>query len=168
MASDFFMTDDYGPTHMGLHMKISYRPATLDCMEKETLAERVKRLRKAKELNQTQLAEAVGIHQTSILDIEKHGAQPTMPVFVALARALNVSLDHLATGVDQQASAWPFKRVPLARILRLSPDDRGYVEGKLEEILDRVEGKLIEEPKELRGKSAKPKARTVVTPSAKR
>lgn len=59
----------YGKTHMAIPIKFNYGRATFDCMSER--GQRIRDLRKAKLLNQTQLAAAVGIDQSTVSDIEK-------------------------------------------------------------------------------------------------
>lgn len=132
MASDLVMPH-YGNTHMGLHIGISYRPATFDCMEK--VGPRIRELRKALDMNQVDLARKTDLDQSTISDIER-GSGFSADVLVRICRALGVSLDYLMVGVDDRT--WPFPRVRLERFLALDAEDRAYVEGKLEAAMDGV------------------------------
>lgn len=124
---------DYGATHMGMHIGISYRPATFDWME--TPGQRIRRIRKALGLNQTDLAAAVGVDQSTISDIERGGGF-SAELLIKIADALGCTAGILMRGHD--AAMWPFKRVPIERFLALNTEDRSYVEGKLDQALDNV------------------------------
>lgn len=69
----------------------------------ETLAERLKRLRKALKLSQAKLAEKAGVSQSAIGMIES-GERENPQILVPLAAALGVTAEMLATGrgVEQQ------------------------------------------------------------------
>lgn len=121
------MTRHYGRTHMGLHIGISYGPATFDCME--TVGQRVRRLRRAKGWNQTELGVQVGVDQSTLSDIESKDSAFSAALLMRLAEALEVSAGVIMLGHDE--TTWPFQHVPIERFLALDVDQRGYVEGKL-------------------------------------
>ncbi len=133
MASDFFMSPDYGFAHMGSPIGFSYRAANVDCMK---AGQRIKAFRKAKELTQAQLAEAIGIDQSSLSDIERHEAQFGAGVLMRLCDELEVSAEMLMRGIDPVT--WPFARLPVERVLALKQQDRDFIEGRLIEAIDRL------------------------------
>lgn len=63
----------------------------------ETLADRLKRLRKALKLSQAKLAEKAGVSQSAIGMIES-GERENPQILVTLAAALGVTVEMLATG----------------------------------------------------------------------
>lgn len=70
-------------------------------LEKETLALRVLRLRKSLGLNQIELAHKVGVNTRTIQKIETElQTDVKLQNAIALAQALNVSLEYLAFGED--------------------------------------------------------------------
>jgi transcriptional regulator with XRE-family HTH domain len=69
--------------------------ATLD---KETIGQRVRRLRRERGMRARDLAKKVNSNQTSILHMENGVRATNMFTFIEVARVLNVSLDYLAYG----------------------------------------------------------------------
>ncbi|HEY9059980.1 MAG TPA: helix-turn-helix transcriptional regulator [Pseudobacteroides sp.] len=59
------------------------------------LAERLKLLRKEKNLSQKDLGEAFGIPRTSIANWESRGSDPELKTVIKIADFFNVSLDYL-------------------------------------------------------------------------
>lgn len=53
--------------------------------------ENLKRLRQAKGLNQTQLAEAAGCNQATVSKLERGSGNPTLTLIARIARALDVA-----------------------------------------------------------------------------
>jgi transcriptional regulator with XRE-family HTH domain len=121
---------NYGHSHMGMHIGFSYRAATVHCMG--SAGQRIRDLRKIKELTQPQLASAVGINQSTLSDIER-GAGFSAEILMRLADELETPADFIMRG---QSAAWPFSSVELARYLALDRDGRLYVEAKLEAAIE--------------------------------
>ena len=66
----------------------------------DTLAKRVRGLRKTHGLTQTQLAQKVGVSQSAISDIESGDTKKTLgPTIAALCAALRTNADWLQSGV---------------------------------------------------------------------
>lgn len=59
------------------------------------LAERVREARRRAGVNQWQLAEAAGVSNETISRIERGRFSPALPTLCRIAKALDVSLDHL-------------------------------------------------------------------------
>ena len=101
--------------------------ATLEYMG--TLGRRIRDLRKARGLNQQQLAKAAGLHQSAISLLERNVTKTgTGPTILALSAALDVSPEWLSTGqgsplrgvspsVDESELLEIFKRLPEAQRL---------------------------------------------------
>jgi len=71
-----------------------------------SLGERLKKARANKEMSQSELAAAVGIHYTQIGRYENKGAQPAADVLSKIANVLEVSADFLMNGsADDMANA---------------------------------------------------------------
>lgn len=115
---------------MGLHIGFSYGPATFDWME--TVGQRIRRLRKALDMNQTDLAEKLGVDQSTVSDIER-GAGFSAELLMKLAGALQSSPALLMNGQD--AAVWPFPRIAMEHFLALDSEDRIFVEGRLAEAI---------------------------------
>lgn len=64
-------------------------------MDYYAIGQRIRRIRKARGLSQEQLAEQVGISVTHMSHIETANTKLSLPVFVEIARALEVQTDHL-------------------------------------------------------------------------
>ena len=67
-----------------------------------TTGERLRKIRKAKKLTQTQLAEMAGIKQETISAIENGRNLPTMASVRLLANALNCQISDLMEGDDEK------------------------------------------------------------------
>lgn len=81
---------------MGMHIKFTYRRARFAAMK--TIGERIRERRKAKGLKQAQLAEAIGLDQSSISDIENKDPDFSARVLMKLADALEVTPEYIMRG----------------------------------------------------------------------
>jgi transcriptional regulator with XRE-family HTH domain len=63
-------------------------------------AERLKKVRTAKNLSQTELGGLIGVHYTQIGRYENKGAYPTADVLAKMSNALGVSSDYLINGTS--------------------------------------------------------------------
>jgi transcriptional regulator with XRE-family HTH domain len=104
----------------------------------ETRGARIRARRKALGLNQTQLAVLAGVDQSTISDLESKDAEPGAELLMKLAYALQMSAEEIMLGRDERM--WPFTKIAMERYLRLDDVDRGYVQGKLEEAIEKCEG----------------------------
>ena len=66
------------------------------------LGENIKRLRKKKKWSQTDLAEKIGSHLSHVNRIETGKYRPSLPVLIKLAESLEVSLDTLVNGGEEE------------------------------------------------------------------
>lgn len=96
---------------------------------------RVRDLRKIKKLTQPQLAELVGVNQSTLSDIER-GSGFSAEILMKLADHLDAPADYIMRG---KSAAWPFQKIELSRVMALSAEDRTYVEGGLAAALRDVE-----------------------------
>jgi len=64
-------------------------------MTTETLGKRLRRLRRAADMTQRQLAERAGVNLGSLRNWEQGTRQPLADAIVKLAKALNVTTDQL-------------------------------------------------------------------------
>jgi transcriptional regulator with XRE-family HTH domain len=79
---------------------------------KETIGERVARLRKERGYTQVELAEKIGILQTLVTDYENDRLRLTAEMAVRFALALDVSLDELLhPGVSKSRGKKPSRKV---------------------------------------------------------
>ncbi len=67
---------------------------------KKIFAERVKMLRKQKNIKQSELGEMVGLTYTAISDIERGRRTTTIEKLVAIADYFEVSIDYLVGRTD--------------------------------------------------------------------
>lgn len=65
-----------------------------------TLGQRIRTTREARGQSQVNLAAAAGISQGYLSQLERDEREPTLSIAARLARALDISLDELAVGVD--------------------------------------------------------------------
>jgi transcriptional regulator with XRE-family HTH domain len=66
----------------------------------ESISERIKRIRKEKGLNQSELSEKTGISQRSISAIENGVTDPSTKQIKAISEFFNVSKDYLIDGKE--------------------------------------------------------------------
>ncbi len=64
-------------------------------MDHYEIGQRIRRIRKAKDISQEALAEKIGISTTHMSHIETANTKLSLPVFIALAEALEVSTEVL-------------------------------------------------------------------------
>ena len=102
----------------------------------ETVGKRIRDLRKARGLNQTELAGLVGVDQSTISDIERDETVFNVDILKGLTVALDAPADYFLRG---NSVVWPFQKIELSRVLLLKPEDRSFVEGGLAQILRGIE-----------------------------
>lgn len=87
--------------------------------ETATFADRLKSLRKGKNVSQVVLAEGLGVTRTQISDMENGKTTTTIEKLVALADYFEVSLDYLVGRTDDPVVHWlndePFEYRMIAR-----------------------------------------------------
>jgi DNA-binding XRE family transcriptional regulator len=66
----------------------------------QTLGQRIRATREARAQSQVNLASAAGISQGYLSQLEQDEREPTLSIAARLARALDMSLDELAAGVE--------------------------------------------------------------------
>jgi len=96
-------------------------------------------------LTQVQVAKALGIGQSTVVDAERTALGA--PWVVAAAKLYNVSVEWLSMGHGSPtdlfrvsgSDPWPFEEVDQERIQRLTPVQRGIIEGEMLRALERIE-----------------------------
>jgi transcriptional regulator with XRE-family HTH domain len=73
----------------------------------QLFGERLRELRVAKGMNQTELADAAGVSQNGLSQWERGEREPSLAMAAKLAAALDVSLDELAGKVRRAADSPP-------------------------------------------------------------
>jgi transcriptional regulator with XRE-family HTH domain len=107
----------------------------------KTLGEQAKAFRLAKGWTTAQMgAEVGGVSRQNIESLEASGNR--LPKYIGdLAHLMGVTVDEMLAeaGMFKKPppviERWPFERMPLSRVTALSPPDRAYVEGRLEEAI---------------------------------
>lgn len=66
-----------------------------------TIGERIKILRKSKELSQVEFAEAIGISQGTLSDIENDRCKPSIDTIISIHNAFNCSFNWLLINKSQ-------------------------------------------------------------------
>ena len=101
--------------------------------------ERLKQLRKQKNLSQTELAEAVGVHYNHIGRYERGSSRPSADALQRIATALSVSADYLMEGSTQQAAKASFSDRDLLRMFQeaeqLNNEDKDVIKKFLDAFL---------------------------------
>lgn len=160
---------------MGLHIGNSYRPANFDCMEKEAKTKRadarkdpargarIRNLRRALKLTQVEIADKLGVDQSTVSDME-NGAGFSADLLMKMADALEVSPGVVMRGVDERT--WPFQFIPIEEFVRLSTEKRSMVEGRLMEYLTQATPAKPLKPTSVGRKATKPVTRVQRRPAA--
>lgn len=100
----------------------------------ESIGERLKRLRRAKNLSQKELARVCGVAQSTIASVE-NGTRGYGLSIISIAKALDVTPDHLQMvklhKVQDSAVDWPFRSFSKKQFQNLDPALREEVEDRL-------------------------------------
>jgi transcriptional regulator with XRE-family HTH domain len=115
----------YGATHMGQHINSFNGPATVDYMESR--GTRIQRRRKELGMNQTTLALAVGVDQSTVSDWEKRDAEPRAEQLMKLATALQTTAEYLVLGSSVSTDLSPEVAALAAAIETLPRKQRDWV-----------------------------------------
>lgn len=90
-------------------------------------------------LRQVDLAAKAGISQGTLADLEKQGRASKFTAQLAIACGVRPQWLASGEGPMVDSDTWPFRTVTRERLLALSPEDRAYVEGKLEAAIEGCE-----------------------------
>jgi transcriptional regulator with XRE-family HTH domain len=112
----------------------------LDMTEKlEGFAQRLRELRKQKNLSQTELGELASLHYTHIGRFERGASRPSVDTLKRLSDALGVSSDYLLDGATDEAAKARFEDRELLRqfqeIEHLPDEDKNVVKKLLDAFL---------------------------------
>ncbi|MBQ8162909.1 MAG: helix-turn-helix transcriptional regulator [Clostridia bacterium] len=95
-------------------------------MQRESLGVRIKEVRKQRKLTQQELAEKVNISDVYIGEIERGIKMPSIPVFIDIIKALDISADYLLR--DTVPSGMPYINNEITQKLdKLNPKQRKTV-----------------------------------------
>jgi transcriptional regulator with XRE-family HTH domain len=102
-------------------------------------AERLRTLRKQKNLSQTELGQLAGLHYTHIGRFERGASRPSGDTLKRLADALGVSSDYLLEGASDEAAKARFEDRELLRqfqeVERLPEEDKLVIKKLLDAFL---------------------------------
>lgn len=101
------------------------------------LGEKIRTLRKAKNMKQQELAEKLGVHSKHISRYENNLSKPSLEILLKLRDIFGVSLDYLV--VDEDSQDFHFKDKELERYFKeadnLNEEDRQVIKKVIESIL---------------------------------
>jgi len=117
-----------------------YETETLDMAENITgFAERLRSLRKQKNLSQTELGQLAELHYTHIGRYERGTSRPSVDTLKRLADALDVSSDYLLEGASDEAAKAKFEERELLRqfqeVEQIPEEDKKVVKTLLDAFL---------------------------------
>jgi transcriptional regulator with XRE-family HTH domain len=112
----------------------------LDMTEKlDGFAQRLRGLRKQKNLSQTELGQLAGLHYTHIGRFERGASRPSSDTLKRLSDALGVSSDYLLEGITDEAAKARFQDRELLRqfqeVEHLPDEDKAVVKKLLDAFL---------------------------------
>lgn len=96
------------------------------------IGERIRKTRRAHDISQEMLAEMVDISVTHMSHIETANTKPSFGVIVALAIALNVSLDYLVFGDERDDK--PYYRQIEEVLCTCTPDNARIILGTVDSL----------------------------------
>jgi transcriptional regulator with XRE-family HTH domain len=104
-----------------------------------TLGKKIRQLRLQRGWSQQELANKVGIGQKQVSAYERDANTPSGEIFIALAKALEVSLDYLAQLVHEDTAQLAVADRELLekvqRVDKLSEEDRALVKGVMDLVI---------------------------------
>ena len=95
-------------------------------MQREFLGKRIKEARKLAKMTQEKLAEKINISTVYLGEIERGNKMPSIPVFIAIAEALDVSCDYLLRDSTSTGAVYVNNEIT-ERLNGLSPKQRKAV-----------------------------------------
>ena len=104
-------------------------------MEKQSMGDRIRKIRKNRGLTQEQLAEKVDITLEYISQIERGLKIPSMQVFIKLVEALDVSADYLLRDSVSAGNRYGDKQID-KRLERLTPRQRVALEALIDTYIE--------------------------------
>ncbi len=100
------------------------------------------------EADQTEMARLLNVAPQNVHNWEKRG--PSKEALLDAQAAFGVNATWVLSGSGPmfvggsslQTAEWPFRRLDVRRLQRLDAEDRAYVEGKLEAVVEAVEARI--------------------------
>lgn len=94
--------------------------------QKTTLGQRIKQLRREREITQQEFGKKIGCHLQSVVRYEKDLVYPTADILQKMAEVFNVSIDYIVLG-DSDSTAIRVQNKELFKrfqqLDRMSPDE---------------------------------------------
>ena len=115
-------------------MKLALIERGID-MDKLTMGDRIKETRKKHGVTQEQLAERVDVSLEYISQIERGLKMPSMPLFIKLVEALDVSADYLLRDAVSTRNLYGDKQIG-SRLARLTPKQRVALEALIDTYIE--------------------------------
>jgi len=113
-------------------------------------AKRLRELRHAKGLSQTELGKLVGLHYTHIGRYERGTARPSGNALKRLADTLDVSVDYLIEGTTNAAARADFQDRELLRMFKdieaLPADEKLFVKKVLDALITKKKVQQLAQP----------------------
>lgn len=109
-------------------------------VDPSVLGRRVQELRRNRQWNQTQLADAAGVSQATVSQIESGDRTPGLEAVGALAKALEVTVEFLAYGSNDVYEVDPEVQVLFRDAERLSDNDREILQHHMQLLLRHSKG----------------------------
>lgn len=101
------------------------------------LGEKIRALRKAKNMKQQELAEKLGVHSKHISRYENNSSKPSLEILLKLRDIFCVSLDYLVA--DEDSQDFHYKDKELERYFteadKLSEEDRQVIKKVIESLI---------------------------------
>jgi transcriptional regulator with XRE-family HTH domain len=130
----------------GWRLSIAYIE-TMKAKTKLSLGQKIKKLRRERNLSQTQLAEKAGTTLVSISNYETGKTKPSSDMLINVAKALGVSADYLMNDSSDAITAVSIKDKELLRqfeqIDRMADNEKKYVKYLLQSLIDKEKFKEL-------------------------
>ncbi|MBR7117530.1 MAG: helix-turn-helix transcriptional regulator [Clostridia bacterium] len=104
-------------------------------MDKLTMGDRIREIRKKRGMTQEQLAEKIDVTLEYVSQIERGLKMPSMQVFVKLVEVLDVSADYLLRDSVSTRNLYGDKQLG-ARLERLTPKQRVALEALIDTYIE--------------------------------
>ena len=106
-------------------------------MDKLTMGDRIKEIRKKRGLTQEQLAEKLDISVEYVSQIERGLKMPSMQMFIKLVEVLNVSADYLLRDIVSTHDMYGNKQIS-SKLEKLTPKQRVALEAIIDTYIEYI------------------------------
>ena len=107
-------------------------------MNKLTMGDRIKEIRKKREFTQEQLAEKLDISVEYVSQIERGLKMPSMQMFIKLVDVLDVSADYLLRDIVSTQDMYGNKQIA-SKIEKLTPKQRVALEAIIDTYIEYID-----------------------------